>query len=274
MSGHSKWSKIRHKKGIKDLKRGKIFSKMAQQIAVAARDGGGDPDSNFSLRLLIDKAKAVSMPAENIKRAIDRGVGNGEEGSLENVFYEGYGPGKVSIIVEAITDNKNRTVAELRKLFSDAGGNLAESGAVSWNFDQRGLVVVESAKLQKSDKYGEPDIHVPEEIEKTMLSLMDISGVIDVDTTQYEEDADEDDDVEKREHLRLFTEARDLSSVRDGVHKLGYIVKDAELTWIPRIYKKTPPGDIEKIQSFIEKLEEIDDVHNIWMDVKLDGADI
>lgn len=266
MSGHSKWSKIRHKKGIKDAKRGKLFSKMAQQITIAARDGGGDPDANFSLRLLVDKAKSASMPADNIKRAIDRGIGKGEGGQLENALYEAYGPGKASMIVEAITDNKNRTVAELRKLFSDSGGNLAESGSVSWNFDQRGLVIVESAKLKKSDKYGEPDIHVPEDPEETMLQLIEIPGVVDVDTIDYEEE----DSAEERVHLQLITQAQDLISVRDQVHNLGYIVKDAELTWIPRSYKEVSPESREKLHNFLERLDEVEDVHNVWMDVKLD----
>src|ERR671918_521207 len=142
MSGHSKWSQIKRQKGANDAKRGAMFTKVAREITIAAREGGGDPDANYRLRLAIEKARGVNMPADNIKRAIDRASGGSAAEQYEEIVYEGYGPGGVAILVEAATDNRNRTVADVRSLFTRSGGQLAGSGAVAWQFEPRGLITV------------------------------------------------------------------------------------------------------------------------------------
>src|SRR6266436_9334367 len=142
MSGHSKWSTIKRAKGITDAKRGALFTKVAREISVAARQGGGDPDANYRLRLAVEKARSVNMPSDNIKRTIDKAVGGGDAEQFEEIVYEGYGPGGVAVLVEAATDNRNRTAAEVRAIFTKAGGQLAGSGAVSWQFEPRGLITV------------------------------------------------------------------------------------------------------------------------------------
>ena len=142
MSGHSKWSQIKRQKGANDAKRGAVFTKIAREITIAARQGGGDPDANYRLRLAMDKARAANMPAENIKRAIDKAVGDSAAEQYEEIVYEGYGPGGVAILVEAATDNKNRTAADVRAMFTKTGGQLAGAGAVAWQFEQRGVVAV------------------------------------------------------------------------------------------------------------------------------------
>src|SRR6187402_416758 len=142
MSGHSKWSTIKRAKGITDAKRGALFTKVAREISVAARQGGGDPDANYRLRLAIEKARSVNMPADNIKRTIDKATGGGEAEQFEEIVYEGYGPGGVAILVEAATDNRNRTAADVRAIFTKAGGSLAGSGAVAWQFEQLGVISV------------------------------------------------------------------------------------------------------------------------------------
>ena len=142
MSGHSKWSTIKRAKGVTDAKRGALFTKVAREISVAARQGGGDPDANYRLRLAIEKARSVNMPADNIKRTIDKATGGGEAEQYEEIVYEGYGPGGVAVLVEAQTDNRNRTAAEVRSMFTKTGGQLAGSGAVAWQFEPRGLIAV------------------------------------------------------------------------------------------------------------------------------------
>ena len=142
MSGHSKWSTIKRQKGANDAKRGAMFTKVAREIAVAARAGGGDPDANYRLRLAMDKARSINMPADNIKRAIEKATGGGEDVQYEEIVYEGYGPGGVAVLVEAATDNRNRTAAEVRSIFAKTGGQLAGSGAVAWQFEPRGVITV------------------------------------------------------------------------------------------------------------------------------------
>ncbi|WKZ31336.1 MAG: YebC/PmpR family DNA-binding transcriptional regulator [Candidatus Dojkabacteria bacterium] len=255
MSGHSKWAKIKHKKAITDAKKGKAFSKTAQQIAVAARDGGPDLDVNFSLRLLVDKARAISMPAENVKRAIERGSGTGKEAfQVDEIVYEGYGPAKVSYIVKTLTDNKNRTVADLRKLFSDYGGNLGESGSVSWNFTQKGMVIVKAARLEKSEKFGEDAAEISLNKDEVELSLMDIAGVSDIKEGE-------------ESYLIVYTDPKELAKVRDAISELQFIIEEAELVWVANNEKDATDDDIEKTENFIEALEEIEDVQSIWTDV-------
>src|ERR671922_1750368 len=185
MSGHSKWSQIKRQKGANDAKRGAMFTKVAREIAVAARAGGGDPDANFRLRLAMDKARSVNMPQDNIKRAIEKATGGGDTEQFEEIVYEGYGPGGVAVLVEAATDNRNRTAAEVRSMFTKAGGQLAGSGAVAWQFEPRGLITVARDGI---------------DADEVALTAID-AGAEDVDT---------DDD----EAIEIYTSPSDLERVR------------------------------------------------------------
>src|SRR5260221_1519597 len=185
MSGHSKWSTIKRAKGVTDAKRSAIFTKVAREISVAARTGGGDPDANYRLRLAIEKARAVNMPADNIKRTIEKATGGGDAEQFEEIVYEGYGPGGVAVLVEAATDNRNRTAADVRSLFTKAGGQLAGSGAVAWQFEPRGLITV------PSNPGGADDV---------ALAAID-AGADDVDTSDAE-------------LIAIYTSPADLERVR------------------------------------------------------------
>lgn len=257
MSGHNKWSKIRHKKAAVDAKRGKVFSKLAQQITIAARDGGGDPDSNPSLRLMLDKAREASMPAANVERAVKKGTGEDEgAGRMESATYEGFGPENVGIIIDALTDNGNRTVSELRQLFSENGGSLGESGSVSWNFNHQGLIAVRPATKQPSEKHGQPDIIVDADAEEVMLELMDIDGIIDIKKA-----ADDDYDYPV---LEVYCEPTMFGKVRDAVAETLYIMEDAMLVWVAKNPKDINSVNIERIGNFIDLIEENQDVVNVW----------
>ncbi len=265
MSGHSKWAKIKHKKGINDAKKGKIFSKYAQQITVAAKEGGGDPNVNFTLRLLIDKARSTAMPAENIQRAIDRGTGKGGESvTLEHVTYEAIGPNNVSMIIESLTDNKNRTISELRTFLSGHGCSLAESGAVSWNFKRVGLVTIRSAKMKKSEKFGGEDGIEEIDAENLMLELMDIEGIEDIDMYEIN---DSEEKEENGTYLDIYTDVKALAKVRDHANDKHLIVKSAELVWIPNSKKSLVGESLEKVELFVEELEELEDIQNVWTDL-------
>lgn len=256
MSGHSKWSTIKHEKEANDAKKGKIFSKISTQITHAARQGGGDPDMNPSLRMYIDKAKTAGFPVDNIKKAIEKGTGEGDSGIVfEEASYEGFGPNGIAIIVDVLTDNKNRVVADLRNIFSDFGGNLGEKGSVSWNFETRGLIVVKCGHMEKSEKYGEDDKFIKDDKEEVIMRLMDIEGILDI-----EEDDDE---------LSVFTEFEDMVKVRDGIIKTGYVLDDASIIKMAKIDKELSGEDYEKAINALDRLEDYDDVQNIWTDLVL-----
>src|SRR5918996_516154 len=205
MSGHSKWSTIKRQKGVTDAKRSAVFTKVAREISVAARQGGGDPDANYRLRLAIEKARSVNMPADNIKRTIDKATGGGEAEQFEEIVYEGYGPGGVAVLVEAATDNRNRTAAEVRSIFTKTGGQLAGSGAVAWQFEPRGLIVVPR------------DGADPDEV---ALAAID-AGADDVDTS--------DTAV-----VEVYTTPGGLEQVRQALDAAGVSVETAEATMIAR----------------------------------------
>jgi YebC/PmpR family DNA-binding regulatory protein len=234
MSGHSKWSTIKRQKGANDAKRGALFTKVAREIQVAARIGGGDPDANYRLRLAMDKARSINMPAENVKRAIDRGAGGGEVEQLEEIVYEGYGPGGVAILVEAATDNRNRTAAEVRSIFSKAGGQLAGSGAVAWQFEPRGLI---SVPRSGSDPDG------------IALAAID-AGADDVDT----------DDPET---IEVYTSPHDLEAVRRALETGGVAVESAESAMIAKQTVELDPARARQALRLVELLEELDDVQRV-----------
>lgn len=254
MSGHSKWSTIKHKKALNDAKKGKIFSKLSVQITVAARQGGGDPEMNPTLRLLLDQAKAEGFPSENVKKAIDKGTGQGDFEVYYEASYEGVGPGGIQIIVDVLTTNTNRTVADIRKIFSDIGGKMGETGSVSWNFDVVGYISMMPGKMVKSEKYGADDEYVPGNLEEIELELMDIQGVVDIKEGQ-------------EGSLEVITDFKELGHVRDEIYKLGYVVKTAQIAKIPKT-KKTLSGEIyDKAIKALETLEDYDDVQNVWTDL-------
>jgi YebC/PmpR family DNA-binding regulatory protein len=230
MSGHSKWSTIKRQKGANDARRGALFTKVAREISVAARQGGGDPDANYRLRLAIEKARSVNMPADNIKRTIEKATGGGEGEQYEEIVYEGYGPGGVAILVEAATDNRNRTAAEVRSIFTKAGGQLAGSGAVAWQFEPRGLITAA----------GDPD--------EVALAAID-AGASDVDTTV--------------EPVEIFTEPGDLETVRQALEGAGVHVEHAESAMIARQTVELDDARARQALRLVELLEDLDDVQRV-----------
>jgi YebC/PmpR family DNA-binding regulatory protein len=239
MSGHSKWSTIKRQKGVNDSKRSAMFTKVAREIAVAARAGGGDPDANYRLRLAVDKARSINMPADNIRRAIDKATGGGDEVQYEEIVYEGYGPGGVAVLVEAQTDNRNRTAAEVRSIFAKTGGQLAGSGAVAWQFEARGLITVSRAS-------GDPD--------EVALAAID-AGAADVDT--------EVDPIE------IFTDPSELFGVRKALEAAGVAVDDAESAMIAKQTVTLDADHVRKALRLVDLLEDLDDVQRVTTNVDI-----
>jgi YebC/PmpR family DNA-binding regulatory protein len=234
MSGHSKWSTIKRKKGALDAKRGKMFTRLGREITVAAREGGGHPESNNRLRLAIEKAKASNMPKDNIERAIARGTGGGDDGiQMEEVTYEGYGPHGVAILVDVLTDNKNRSLSGLRQAFTRSGGNLAEPGSVAWQFDRKGYIEVQAEGV-------DPD-------ELFMAAA----------------DAGADDVIPGDEVIEVYTPRELLGAVEHKLVEGGYKVSDSSLTWIAKNELELETGHSVQVMNLIEKLEELDDVQAV-----------
>lgn len=262
MSGHSKWSKIKRKKGARDAKRGKLFSKLSRTISVAAREGGGDPEMNFTLRMAIDKAKEANMPNDNIERAIARGTGDDEDGRLEKAVYGGYGPGGVAIAIDALTDNTNRTVSELRKIFEDHNGSLGESSSVLWQFDQVGHLYVECAEIEEAEKYGEDDKKIPVDKDELMMQLMDVEGVKDIAIA-------EDESKDGFKLCEVVTDVKELAHVRDRCQKKGFLVDSAELARVPQNMQEVDDNAAKKLENLLDELDDHDDVENLWFNVEL-----
>ncbi len=236
MAGHSKWSQIKHKKAKLDAKRGKAFTKLIKEITVCARLGGGDPDGNARLRLLIEKAKEINMPQQNIIRGIKKGTGELPGAQYEGMTYEGYGPHGIAVLVETLSDNKNRTVAELRHIFSKKGGNLSESGSVAWMFENLGVIHVSGNTTE----------------DQLLETLIDY----DVDSISKDED-------------HLFTiscDPKELDKVKHALENLGLKIEAANLEWLPKeTNKNTLEGaQAEKAYGFLEALDDLDDVQNVY----------
>jgi YebC/PmpR family DNA-binding regulatory protein len=239
MSGHSKWSTIKRKKAATDAKRGQLFTRIAREITIAAREGGGDPDVNFRLRLTIDKAKQANMPKENIERAIKRGTGELKGEELEEVMYEGYAPNGIALLLDTVTDNRNRAVADIRRILTRQGGKMAESGAVSYLFDQQGLIIVE---------VGEED---PEE-----LALLAIdAGAVDVNIDNNT--------------VEVYTETKDFQKVKESLEETGVSFSTAELIMTPKAMTELGESDTFKVMHIIEMLEELDDVQQVYTNLFL-----
>lgn len=233
MSGHNKWSTIKHKKGAADAKRGKIFTKIIKEITVAAKLGGGDPAGNPRLRSAVDKAKAENMPKDNIERAIKKGTGELEGVNYEEIVYEGYGPGGVAVLVECMTDNRNRTVSDVRSTFTKCNGNMGETGCVSWMFDQKGLIVVgKDADFEK------------------LFEVALEAGAEDV--------TDEDEQYEVLADPSMFIE------VREALEKAGFAYESAEVTMIPQTMIKLDGKNAENMLKLMDRLEDNDDVQNVY----------
>jgi YebC/PmpR family DNA-binding regulatory protein len=236
MSGHSKWSTIKHKKGAADAKRGKLFSKLSRAIIVAAKEGGGDPGTNLALANAVEKARSYSMPKDNIERAIARGTGaDSDAGAFETVIYEGYGPDGVAVLVEALTDNRNRTAAEVRHMFSKHGGNLGTTGAVAWQFERRGVVLVDA-----------------EGIDEDELMLAAAEGGAD--------------DIELDGSTFQVTSAPEsLSTVREAIEAAGFAVQSAELSMVPKTtVEVADEAAARRVMKLIDALEDDDDVQEVY----------
>jgi len=244
MSGHSKWHTIKHKKGAADAKRGKIFTRLIKELTVAARAGGGDPDMNPRLRTIIADAKAQNMPSDNIKRAIRRGTGEEPGVSYEEAQYEAYGPGGAAVIMDVLTDNKNRTVGELRHLLTKHGGNLAETNAVAWMFSKRGYIVVPKAKVD----------------EDTLMS-----AVIDAGGDDLRDDGDD---------WEVLSSPDTFQSVLDAVKKLGIEPTAAEISMLPQNYLKLEGKQAQQMVKLMEALDDHDDVRHVWSNFDIEEKEI
>jgi len=241
MSGHSKWSTIKHKKAATDKKRGKLFSKLARAIMVAAKEGGGDPDTNAALGNAVAKAKSYSLPKENIERAIQKGAGGGEGAAYETVVYEGFGPGGAAFVVEALTDNRNRTAANVRSIFTKAGSSLGAPGSVAWKFDRKGVLLIDGVADE----------------DELLLAAADAGA----------EDAEGEDGV-----YRVTTEPTDLAAVRDALEAAGYRIDSAELTLLPKQLAAIDDEGARKVLKMVDVLDDDDDVQEVFFDVEIPAA--
>jgi len=243
MSGHSKWHQIRRQKGVNDSKRGQLFTRLGRELVVAVREGGGpDPDANFRLRMAVQRARDANMPMDNIERTIKRAAGGEEGNSLEEITYEGYAPGGAAIMVQTVTDNRNRTAAEIRSTFGKNGGNLGEVGCVDWIFEQRGVIEV---ALDGQD---------PDELTLTAIDL----GAEDVD-----------DPVDGGEGLTLYTDPSQFTAVQAALEAKKLRILSAEVTMVPKT--KIDLGEKESMQTLrlLEKLEDLDDVQNVYTNAEI-----
>ena len=243
MSGHNKLSNIKHKKGAADDKRGKIFTKLIKEISVAAKLGGGDPNGNPRLRTAVDKAKAENMPKDNIERAIKKGTGGMEGVIYEEIVYEGYGPGGVAVLVEVLTDNRNRSVSDIRSIFTKCNGNMGEAGCVSWLFDKKGLIVF--PKQTDFDKLFEVAL-----------------------------EAGADDVADEEEQYEVLTDPTTFIEVREALEKAGFKYESAETTMIPQTMVKLDGKNAENMLKMMDRLEDNDDVQNVYANFDISAEDM
>jgi YebC/PmpR family DNA-binding regulatory protein len=240
VSGHSKWAQIKRAKGANDVKRGQLFTKLGREVTVSARESGPDPDGNPRLRMAIDRAREANMPMDTIQRAIQRGVGGGEGAALEEVVYEAYGAGGAALLIQATTDNRNRTVAEVRATLTRGGGSLGEAGSVAWNFESHGVI------------YAQPrDGHDPEE-----LALKAIDAGAD------------DFSVDGRE-VEILTDPARLDEVRRGLEGAGAVVSSAEVAMVPKTQIELPVDQTTAVMRLVERLEDLDDVTRVYTNVHI-----
>ncbi len=244
MSGHSKWSSIKHKKAATDAKRGQMFTRFIRELTIAARAGGGDPESNSRLRHAIDVARAANMPSDNIKKAIQRGTGELDGVNYEEFSYEGYGPGGVAILADAMTDNKNRTVSEVRHVFSKYNGNLGEQGCVSWMFTRRGVILVPQSAI------GEDEL----------MEIVVESGAEDM--------------TKEGNSYEVTTTTEDFDKVHQALKAKKIPIESAEIAKVPSTYIKLEGKHAEQMLRLYEKLEELDDIQNVWANFDISDEEI
>jgi YebC/PmpR family DNA-binding regulatory protein len=244
MSGHSKWHSIKHKKGALDAKRGKIFTRIIKELTVAARVGGGDPGSNPRLRTIVAEAKSVNMPGENIARAIRRGTGEEPGVSYEEITYEGYGPGGAAVIIESLTDNRNRTVGELRHLLSKHGGNLGEANSVAWMFEKKSYIVVDKAKAD----------------EETLMA-----AALDAGADDMRDDGD---------NWEVISAPNVHESVLEAVKKLGFEPSSAQIAMLPQNYIKLEGKTAQQMVKLMDALDDHDDVQHVWSNFDIEEKEI
>ena len=241
MSGHSKWANIKRRKGAVDAERAKAFTKISREIIVAVQQGGPDPDGNFRLKLMIQKAKAANMPNDNINRCIQKAAGNGDDTKYNEVVYEGYGPAGTAILLEIMTDNRNRTASEIRYLFSRNGGNLGETGCVAWMFERRGVLVVERGEVDEDE---------------VMLLALE-AGAVDVIT---------DGDV-----IEIHTDPSDFMTVKADLEAQGLQFLGAEISFIPQNTMTISEDKVESMEKLIEILEELDEVQDVYSNYEVES---
>jgi YebC/PmpR family DNA-binding regulatory protein len=244
MSGHSKWHTIKHKKGALDAKRGKVFTRIIKELTVAARNGGGDVEMNPRLRTIVAEAKSVNMPSDNIKKAIQRGTGELPGVSYEEVVYEGYGPGGAAVIIEALTDNRNRTVGELRHMLTKHNGNLAESNSVAWMFSKKGYIVVDKAAASE---------------EALLNAVLEAGG---------------DDLRDDGDSWEILTEPSTFEVVRDAVKALGVEPATAQVAMLPQNYVKLEGKDANHMVKLMDALDDHDDVKQVWSNFDIEEKEI
>jgi YebC/PmpR family DNA-binding regulatory protein len=240
VSGHSKWAQIKRAKGANDVKRGQLFTKFGREITISAREGGPDPAGNARLRMAIDRAREANMPMDTIQRAIQRGVGGGEGAALVEVVYEGYGAGGAALLIEATTDNRNRTVADIRATLTRGGGTLGESGSVAWNFESRGVIVAQPR-----------DNHDPED-----LALKAI-------------DAGADDFIVDGQTVEILTEPAQIDEVRKALEAAGAVINSAEVAMVPKTQIDLPVDQTTAVMRLVERLEDLDDVSRVYTNVHI-----
>ena len=235
MSGHNKWSTIKHKKGKEDARRGKIFTKLARYIIVAVKEGGSDPEYNPALKTAIEKAKAENMPNDNIERALKKGSGDGDSSNYETIIYEGYGPEGIAVVVECLTDNRNRTAADVRHAFDKHGGNLGQNGSVLFMFEKKGVIVISRDQAEEDD-------------------LMDFA--LENGASDFESD---------EEVYTIYSEVSDFITLRDALQEKGYTFSACELEYVPNNNSQiSNPENIKKMVKMIDQLEDNDDVQNVY----------
>lgn len=252
MSGHSKWAKIKRKKGANDAKKGALFTKLGKSITMAASEGGGDPTMNFALRLAIDTAKKANMPLNNIDRAVKKGTGElNEGGRISRTVYEAIGPSGTSFIVKCSTDNTNRTIAELRKIFENAGGSVGASGSQMWQFEERGVILVSPSLLKKSERFGKEDEYIPINIDEVEMNLMEVDGVEDIVRSEELE-------------LEIYTSRTDFIHVHKKIDELGIKIEEADIKFVPKDKIVLNDQQEEKIVALMEELDDHDDVDDVF----------
>ena len=244
MSGHSKWSSIKHKKAATDAKRGKIFTRFIRELTIAARSGGGDPESNSRLRHAIDGARAANMPSDNIKKAVQRGTGELDGVNYEEFSYEGYGPGGVAILADAMTDNKNRTVSEVRHVFEKYNGNLGQQGCVSWMFTRKGVILVPQSVI------GEDEL----------MEIVIENGAEDM--------------VKEGSMYEITTATEDFDKVHEALKAKKLPIESAEISKVPSTYIKLEGKHAEQMLKLYDKLEELDDIQNVWANFDISDEEI